>query len=267
MDKWVKASIKSKFESSPCKTKAEWNSLGLIPLNYDTVESHHNILILGAGPSLNINQPEVIKYIDRKHPLIIGTHYNFFVPSDFCAIIGKSIFGSVSQLLTCKNFIITPWVYVYNKSVIDKRIKTKQAKYYVNRTTCKDSASFYWNNKIECQDGSFGHWLGNCGFMAMLAAHFFKPKEILIAGFDGPRNDGITVDHFNGKVRTQKGAHRNKEASDGKGRFLFKIIEFLNKQGIKVIAFDNDGLWKMKELIGKQYEELDLERIKQCPGQ
>jgi hypothetical protein len=214
----------------------------LQPLDY-SVEQRDHILILGAGPTLLTNIKTAHDYCVNNNALVIGTSYNFEIASDYTMIVGKSVFRSRISRLRNKNLIVTDWVIKNNKDII-KKISPKYNLWHM-RTSCQDASQQYWEGDISITKGVFAHHLSNCGFTALLAAHFFRPKEIMIVGFDGPDDNGFTMQHFNGETRNQKGLHKDKNISVKKGQFLGKIIAFLNSLRIGVIAFENDSLWGM----------------------
>lgn len=210
-------------------------------LDYN-MEQYDKVAILGAGPSLQKNM-NIVNAFAKQDCLVIGTSYNFTLRSDYTMVVGKSVFRSAVKTIKSTKMIITDWVLKNNKSLIKKT--SSKFDYWLMQTTCQDASHKYWEGDVNIKNGIFDHHLSNCGFTALLASHFFSPKQVMIAGFDGPDNTGYTMPHFNGKTRVQKGIHKDKDVSLQKGQFLRKIISFVNSRGTKITAFRNDGLWGM----------------------
>ena len=213
---------------------AELLQRSIQPMSVSGFDGVDNVVIWGAGPSFNTYSNQVQQYIDSHNSLVIGCNYNYPINSEFTMIIGKSVYRTSIRELTTRKIIITPWVFHNNKKIIGQRA-CADYQHYMLKTHCRNTSSAYWEEDIVMSgDESFMHWLGNCGFSALLASYFFTPKEVMIVGFDGPESCGITMYHFNDVVRRQKGNHANIVISKAKGVFLGRIINFLNSCGIQI---------------------------------
>ena len=113
----------------------------------------------------------------------------------------------------------------------------------------RESKKIYWEEtSIHINnEGIFDHSFANCGFTAILASHFFKPKRVVLAGFDGPSvyPDGIYQEHFNGVARKwEKPQHSIMEKHfNFRKRFLGLILDFLKSRQIEIKILG--GLWGM----------------------
>jgi hypothetical protein len=214
-------------------------------LNYSMQQSQ-SVVVLAAGPSLNRNLPMVKTYAKKKESIVIACNYNFDLKADYAMFIGRGIYGSQNKNIEAPNFITTSRIVPQNEK-----------HHYIIHSLTEDLRSgimpYYLEQNISVDEqGVFAHHLSNCGFTALLAAHFFQPQEILIAGLDGPKlaknKKYESVEHFNGVTRNYKGdVHTDPNIVLKKGRFLSLIFQFLCDRGIKVGVFDNERLWCARE--------------------
>ena len=230
----------------------ELRGKNIVPVQNNVFDHADSVVVLAAGPSFNLYVPKVQEYINKHKSLVIGCNYNYPIKSDYTMIIGKSIYRIKAKKSAAKKIVITPWVLHNNPEFVAKYI-SRGYQHYVLKTTCRHTSSQYWDGDIVLNDdGSFNHWLGNCGFSALLLSHFFTPKEVMIVGFDGPESGGIVMHHFNSITRRQKGSHADENISKGKGIFLGKIINFLNKSDTRVALWEKDRLWGLRDSLGKE---------------
>lgn len=190
------------------------------------------VVILGAGPSLN----EYIDTInDIKDKVIIGSNYNFPISSDFTLFTGPGTFKHSVREITSPNIIISQLVLSRRKRIIDSMTEKQ---FYVMQNI--ESKKVYYK-EIEIKiskEGVFGHSFANSGFTSILVSHFFRPKKVILTGFDGPdlRSDGYYQTHFNGKDRKWSDPAHGIMKSDFALRqnFLRLILEFLRGKNIDI---------------------------------
>lgn len=200
------------------------------------------MVILGAGASLNTYTDSVRDYVNSHGSLVIGANHNYPIDSDFTLFTGPGTFKH--SIIHCKspNIIVTENVLNRRKSLINQH---PSKNFYLMRTSAKTDTDYWKETSIRIDNGVFAHSFANCGFSSILSSHFFRPQEVVIAGFDGPsfRNDGIYQEHFNGTTRKwEKLKHCiTKSHFALRQRFLSMIIEFLHHRKIKIKVFGK--LW------------------------
>ncbi len=218
--------------------------MGIETLTYDVFPQVDKVVVLGAGPSYNVNAPKIKEYITEHSPIIIGSNYNYpGIDSDYTMFIGKSIYSKSYKKIKSPNIIVTGHVFNNQKKNIQR---DRKHDYFIMKTKATTKEHSYWNvDKIVFNKSRFKHWLSNCGYTALLAAAFFRPTEVSIIGFDGPTLDGSCVHHYHGDTRNNKGSvHSSPDIIAKKGRFLELIFDFLKLHGVKKIsAFKNERLW------------------------
>lgn len=219
-------------------------------ISYNTFTERENVVILCGGPSINNNYIFINEFL-HKNPnnVVLSTNYHF---SELDHDVNYTVFIDPGSY---KRFIHT----IRNKNIVLGPTVFPKPEHFntFNFFRIKWDASVQPYDVSEIQlneDGSTNHKLGNCGFSCLFIAHFFKPKRILIAGFDGAEQDGKTLLHFNNRTTTfdKKNILRNSL----KQKYLKKaLIPFLLKQNIEILTFKNNIFYGLashlanKELI------------------
>jgi hypothetical protein len=210
-----------------------------IPIvNYNCFQSRDNVIILCGGPSINNNYKLINEFLSKNNSTVImSTNYHFSniqKEIDYTVFIDPGSYKRFIHTITNKNVIIGPTVFP----------KPEHFKFF-NFFKIKWNAAVqpYDVNEIQVnEDGSTNHKLGNCGFSCLFLSTFFKPKKILIAGFDGVEKDGKTLLHFNN--RTTFFDHKNILRNTLKQKYLKKVlIPFLIKQNIEIYTFSNNKFY------------------------
>ena len=227
-------------------------------INFDcNIPHHESVVVLGAGVSLNEYADSVRDYVAANNSLVIGANHNYPIDSDFTLFTGPGTFKHTIAQCEASNIVVT-------ENVLNRR-QPQMAQYpsknfYLLRTTAKKDTDYWKETRIRINEsGAFAHSFANCGFTTILASHFFRPKEVVVAGFDGPsyRPDGTFQEHFNGTVRKwEKRQHCiTKQHFELRQRFLSMIIEFLHQRNITIKVF---GKFWSTELSASPNEALNL---------
>lgn len=215
-------------------------------LDYN-IEQCDNVVVLGAGPSLNKYIREIKKFVAENKCVVIGCNYNYPIYSDYTMFIGGSIYADRFRDIRSPNIIVTPKVIIKKSHFVE----TDSGHSYYLMQTDADQNDRYWDQPtISVTDsGVFHHWLQNCGFTALLASHFFKPKKVIGVGLDGPTKSGdkMVLEHFNNITRDARGFHAKPKIINRKHEFLNKIFDFLRERNITVVTFDGDSLWNLRK--------------------
>lgn len=207
----------------------------ILTLDY-SVASVNEIIVLGAGPSINDHLNKIQE--EYQNAKIIGSNYNFDIPTDFTLFTGPGTFKKSIANIVSPSVIVT-------SLVLSKRKRNMEAfldkNFYVMQN--HEGPKVYWEeNSINVDPyGVFSHSFANCGFTAILSSHFFRPKRVILCGFDGPseRSDGIYHEHFHGVTRKWKDPKHGitEKHFDRRRNFLRLIVDFLQKRNIDIKVF------------------------------
>jgi hypothetical protein len=209
--------------------------------SYKVCDHYDAVIILAAGPSINKCFDKIRKFQeDNPSNVVLACNYDFPIPSDYTVYVDSGRYRKFIKSIKSPRVIVCP-------TAIVKKEHMKNHEMFV----------FKWDHTIQPYnvdqyivnpDGSTGHKLGNCGMACLYISHFFKPKKVLIAGFDGPERDRKTVMHFN-KIK-RKWTQINLDRLNPKKKCVKnKIIPLLKSKGIKVYTFDECPFWGIRECV------------------
>lgn len=201
-------------------------------LNYNSVPSYQNILILGGGESTKKARDRILELTKNINPIIISpniTHLLNDIIPDFLLFIDQKIFDLTINNIKNKNIILGSKIKLGTK-------KQHNNIFYRLQYNPKNNKNI---NKIQIKDsGYIKHMVGNSGIACLLSSIFFKPKCIYFSGFDGPNISTNYISHYNGK-KGQISYEKIKKIS----RFQEIVISYIISKNINLISFKEDKLW------------------------
>lgn len=200
-------------------------------LRYNTVPKTENVLVIGGGPSAcDGNIKKVLKLISP-YPTIIRAN-NPRSPVDYVVVQHSKAYKDFRK----KNSINAT-------GIVGKEVDPRL---YKGETLLFDyclEQRVYSLKQIRFENEQFQHQVGNCGFTAIFASVYFRPKRLYIIGFDGPDSNNRTCRKAFGKTTTFS---KGKQARlNEKRKFINSPLmwDFLISQGIRVHSFSLDPLW------------------------
>ncbi len=205
--------------------------------DYSIAERSESVVIVGAGPSSTANMEKIIDYAEQNGSVTIVPNYSYHgLKSDYVYFTDKITFAKYMPKMT------------RNQRIIICQILTHLAKPWLKDHTFykvgKHGKPVVYNaDKIKMSsNGEFPYMsLGTAGFACVLLSVLFKPKRILLAGFDGPSDD------YSYKIRLGEKIKYKRPAKSTKMResyFVKRLLPFVLSRGIEIDSFKGDRLWK-----------------------
>lgn len=156
-------------------------------LNVSNTPKCDTVLVLGGGPSTFLNKKWVKGYCKKVNPIVISPHYEHYVKPVF--IYFNSMRHLVQEInrFSCPN-VVCP-VSMLGPISKNKNLKKKRYFYVPFKKTAEKYAYMNIDHINLEDDGSINHSLINAGFTSILTSLFFKPKKVILIGFDGPVRD------------------------------------------------------------------------------
>ncbi len=208
-------------------------------LSFDTV-SDSNVVILGAGPSINSNLETIKKFRDENDAVVIGASRKYPVHVDYTLFVDEVQYSKFIEKLDSPHVIVPKWCPV-------KSSHRRKHKYLL--LPAPQFPVVYDIPKITMnKENSFDHGLGNSGFASILISPFFRPQKLLIVGFDGPAKNYKEQIKFDGtKGKYSKG--KQKRLKSVKQPFVQSKVMWSYLQGynIEVFSVDNDAVWGLNK--------------------
>jgi hypothetical protein len=240
--------------------------------NYETIPQRDNVVILCAGPSIMECKDKIIDYIKINNSIVMSANYNYEkygIKSDYTYITDQiKLYENASKI---NSHLIIPakmktgrenrkQVEIILKKfddkvfhMIDKLFNLKYDVYMVGEKHEKEVYKIKKGLINISQKGNILHRrLGSAGQGSILLSVIFKPKKILVVGFDGPILDGtyVSKELFDGKK--VKYGDKNKYNDSVKYIASILIPSVLN-QGIVIETFENVRLYGLnKRKLGVQ---------------
>jgi hypothetical protein len=199
-------------------------------ISYQEVQNNDHLIVMGAGPSINQNINRIKDWQQEKKAIVIGTNYKYKIFTDYVVFIDNKIYQVRKK-------------EVIGKLIVGQRVHWKSDKTLYDRILVikhKKTPSYLYTKNIKISSTGFiNHETGSAGFAALLISGFFNPKEILVAGLDGPSKK--TMKHFASPTKTLK--NKNKKWFRNNIYYFLKVITFLKKKKINILSFKNDNFW------------------------
>jgi len=177
-------------------------------MKYDDVQDNKSVVILCAGPSLNVYANDIVNYIKNNKSLVIAANYNFEdkgIKSDYTYITDQE--KLIENLEKIKSHLILP---IKMKTDSDKnkmekffsRYEGKMKNYIARKFDCDKYKVFHvgvrGGNTVYSETGKLKigksgvfpyRRLGSAGQGAIMIALLARPKKMLIVGLDGPKKE------------------------------------------------------------------------------
>jgi len=192
------------------KAKAKANRIPGIfrEMKYNDISDNDSVVILCAGPSLNIYATNVIDYIKNNKSLVIAANYNFEdrgIKSDYTYITDQE--KLIENLEKIKSHLVMPIKMKTDsdKNKIEKFLRSyggKMKNYIAKKFDCDKYKVFHvgvrdgntvYSETGKLKIGKSGVFpyrrLGSAGQGAIMIALLARPKKMLIVGLDGPKQE------------------------------------------------------------------------------
>ncbi len=218
------------------------------------IEQVDSIAIIAAGPSLIKVQQNVIDWCIEYNAMIIGAHYRYFVKPSY------TVFTTPAKFRKGQGKI--PGIYIVGPRI---KIKDIKKKYYsrILRMKYTRKKLLEWSEPyFVTPSGKVPE--GGCGFEAALIGTMCRPKNMLMAGFDGFQmvKGKLVVRHANKSMvrvkakRSIEIVNRKNPAHDMKlerqrKQMLYKMFEFFIQLNIRPYIFEKD-----------KFRQIDKNRLK-----
>ncbi len=188
-------------------------------------------MVLAAGPSIEKDRDKIIKYYRQFKPTTFTSNQNMGVVNiDYLIFIDNKIFTANIDRVITKNLVIG------TKIIWGKRLQVKNKQVY--RLDYKHQKNENVNEIKIKSNGKIMHMMGNSGFAAIFTSMFFSPKEIFLAGFDGPT--GTDIMHYQEKKSRGK---VNKEKLDRLKVFFELMLDHLRNNNVTIATTKDAKLW------------------------
>ena len=177
-------------------------------MKYDDIPDNKSVVILCAGPSLNVYANKIVDYIKNNKSLVIAANYNFEdkgIKSDYTYItdqeklienidkINSHLVLPIKMKTDCDDKKIEKYLRPYGgkmKNFVSKRFNCD--KYKVFHVGVRGGTTVYSETgKLKIgKSGVFPYRrLGSAGQGAIMIALLARPKNMLIVGLDGPKKE------------------------------------------------------------------------------
>jgi hypothetical protein len=213
--------------------------------DYSIAKQNDRVVVLGGGPTAGTRLDVVSEYIERYKPIVLSANYDHDVPIDYIVSNSKLALSKLAENPPkCKKLIIRNRVgllRLFEKTWAD----IKGYRFYVYCDGRYSEGAYKTRHIKISEQGRFLHYrVGSSGFGALALSVVFRPKEILIVGFDGPLDNS-----FHSK-KTYRGntvpflSDRNKYKGEMERDYLHEAtFPFIRERVEKLMAFPEDALW------------------------
>ena len=225
----------------------------LTKLRYELVESSESVVVLAGGMSVLLDKNKINNYIFKNNSIVISANHSY----DFIDKIDYTFFGDPDVFLSKYTSIRgTPIISVRVKDRLKDRINNM----FWNRFIKKKKVCFEvftrgkkHGNKMKKwkinKDGTFPTLkYSSTGFAAMCISLLFRPKEVLVAGLDGPefdtpkekRGSKLPKFDFNGRMKKYKSV---RDSIEKKNVLEFKVIPLLQSKNVNIVCVPSSKLY------------------------
>ena len=233
----------------------------MLKLNYDTVAQFDSVIVVAGGPSTGSNIDKIVEYQKANNSLVIASNYNYEkIIADYTYIT------DYYKLVENIGKINSPLIGTESLFSIVKGKKKHFSKltsygkkfqiYTVGDIKKKEGVyESYENGGISISSkGDFPYFeLGTSGLGSLAISILFKPKKILISGFDGPKKGNKTKMKYDGQEVPYGKPKKNKKI---KRYFANSLIPTIHKHGVEKIETFEDSI-----LYGLDKKKLGIEVI------
>jgi hypothetical protein len=204
-------------------------------LNFSNVPQT-NLVILGAGPSINTSLDRIRRFQKQYNSIIVAASRHMPLDADYTLFVDDIRYAVAIDQIQSPKIIVGSWFNISNKELKKRKYMLLPAPQY---------PVVYNTNTIQMNSNNrFEHGLGNSGMACILVSPYFRPDKILIAGFDGPSDDLTHQIKFDGS-RGKYSKNKQKRLKDMKIPFMKsdKIWKYLSSYNIEVFSIKEDRLW------------------------
>jgi len=237
----------------------------LTKLEYKLVEQSGSVVVLAGGLSTSLDRKKINNYISEHNSIVISANHSY----NFIDKINYTFFGDPNVFLAKHKLARgTPIVSVRVKD----RLKGIVSDKFWNRFIKKKKVCFEvftrgkkHGNKMKKwkinKDGTFPTLkYSSTGFAAMCISLLFRPKEVLVAGLDGPefdfpkekRGSKLTKFDFNGRMKKYKSV---RDSTEKKNALEFKVIPLLQSKNVNIVCVPSSKLYGIDK---KKYNIVSL---------
>ena len=202
--------------------------------DFSTARQADTVVVIGGGPTAGRRLPDARKFAEERGALVYSANYEHDdLPSDYICFATPSKFKEcLNKKPNCKDLVVRDKVAP----------KTKRYPGYNYYQFCSQDASDGAYSIKSIPLTKYGHFplynIGNAGFSTIALACLSRPKDMLLVGFDGLRDESSKLTYEN-KVM----AYPAKKGADKKIYFGKVILQFALDRGIRLHAFEDDALW------------------------
>lgn len=207
------------------------------PFTYDTAPQNDSVVVIGGGPSTQRYRNRILEYVRFHNSTVISANYNYdWIDVDYTYFTDKKFYIKQIRKITCPKIIVGQRVLNY----IPKEEKQKRTYYKVGIHGCPN---VYKQKQLVIPKNGVVRYkdLGTSGFSAVFVSIFFRPKTVLLVGYDGPTSDCKYKVKLDGtKIRYKDPVELVRKK---KNYFLKTLLPFMNQQNIQMESFALDALW------------------------
>jgi len=149
--------------------------MGLPIVSFKTMKQSDNVVVLGAGPSIDAVHEKVREWYDAMNPIVIGTHHKYFIPSSY------TVFDTPDRFLNMQGKL--SGFYLVGDRIRAKDVKRKYKKRALRIRYGPVSLLKWKADRFVVKSNEVPY--GAPGWDAVCIATFCRPKNLLIAGIDG----------------------------------------------------------------------------------
>lgn len=232
-------------------------------LLYNSMIQRESVVILCAGPSLNVYNQEVIQYIRENNSLVISANYDFRdkgMKSHYTYITDQNkLIENVSKI---QSHLVIPVKMKtdYNQHGVEQHLKA-----YGGRVKSFISTEFDLDNYKAYQVGVLGKQtvysaaslkigkkgrfpyrrLGSAGQGAMMVSLLANPKKMLLVGLDGPNksNGGLSKSLYDGRS-IKYDENKFDRIADYIGKILIPCVK---SRGVTIDTFENVAFYGLNK--------------------
>ena len=228
--------------------------------NYASAPQRDSVIVVAGGQSTGNNAKKIIEYQNKNNSLVMASNYNYKdLLSDY------TYFTDIDKLIENIDKIESPIIMTHalfkmtrkDKSLFEsmKNFEKKYSIYTVcdikNKQLQKDRKRVIYQTYREggisiSSKGDFPYFeLGTSGLGSLAISILFKPKKILISGFDGPKKGNKTKMKHDGQEVPYGKNLKNKIV---RKHFSKSLIPTLRREGVmKIETFDDVLLYGLKK--------------------
>ncbi len=208
---------------------------------FDNVEQNDSVVVIGGGPSLTKNIDTVIRYIENnKSTVLVANYHHPKIKADYTYFTDNSVYNSNIKTIKCPNIVLAYRLLHGRKRLRVKRLENKNY-FQLGVGKGKQKGNIYNQKRLEIKRGVVKQQsMGMSGFSCVFMSVFFRPKRVLLVGFDGPADDFKTKKVFDGSTRKYP---RPYTIPVKKRYFINTLLPYLRRKDIQLECFKTDALW------------------------